>query len=298
MISIAISTYNNLNYLKLLIDSIRNNTTNVDEIVIYAENCTDGTNEWLIDILQKIDPRVKIYIEQNIIPRGIGGGINFAVSKTTQEYIILLHSDMYLIPNYDTELFNIIAASENREKKLIVSSYRIEPNIWNNPEIIPGVISIDKNIFGEFYYNFNSTEFINWATKFCLANYNKSIPTMLGAGGYIIKKTDWDYLGGNDDIFRPACYDDVDLCLRAQIKGFEFITTMNTVCFHYGGRGSHFPEDKLDLKCERQIKAEHNGLLNWFEKWGDKIQFNSDGLIILTEKMKEYYLKNQNKFVY
>ena len=47
MISIAISTFNNINYLKLLVQSIQENTSLIDEIVIFAENCTDGTNEYL-----------------------------------------------------------------------------------------------------------------------------------------------------------------------------------------------------------------------------------------------------------
>ena len=44
----CISTYNNNNYLQLAIKSVRNNSYFKDApFVIYAENCNDGTNEWL-----------------------------------------------------------------------------------------------------------------------------------------------------------------------------------------------------------------------------------------------------------
>ena len=44
----CISTLNNNNYLQLAIKSVRENSYFKDApFVIYAENCTDGTNEWL-----------------------------------------------------------------------------------------------------------------------------------------------------------------------------------------------------------------------------------------------------------
>ena len=44
----CISTLNNNNYLQLAIKSVRENSHFKDApFVVYAENCTDGTNEWL-----------------------------------------------------------------------------------------------------------------------------------------------------------------------------------------------------------------------------------------------------------
>ena len=48
MITHCISTYNNLPYLKLAIQSVRKNSYYKDvPFVIHAENCNDGTDEWL-----------------------------------------------------------------------------------------------------------------------------------------------------------------------------------------------------------------------------------------------------------
>ena len=50
MITTCISTNNNLEYLKLAVKSVRQNAFYKHQpIVIYAENCTDGTYEWLKD---------------------------------------------------------------------------------------------------------------------------------------------------------------------------------------------------------------------------------------------------------
>ena len=44
MITHCISTYNNLDYLKLAIQSVRKNAFFKDmPIIVYAENCSDGT---------------------------------------------------------------------------------------------------------------------------------------------------------------------------------------------------------------------------------------------------------------
>ena len=48
LITTCISTNNNLEYLKLAIKSVRKNSYYKDQpVIIHAENCTDGTNEWL-----------------------------------------------------------------------------------------------------------------------------------------------------------------------------------------------------------------------------------------------------------
>ena len=50
MLTHCISTYNNINYLKLAIESVRKNSYfDNAPFIVYAENCTDGTNEWLED---------------------------------------------------------------------------------------------------------------------------------------------------------------------------------------------------------------------------------------------------------
>ena len=47
-ITTTISTNNNLDYLKLAIQSVRKNAYYKDmSIIIHAENCSDGTDEWL-----------------------------------------------------------------------------------------------------------------------------------------------------------------------------------------------------------------------------------------------------------
>ena len=85
MITTTISTNNNLDYLKLAVKSVRQNAYHKDmPVIVHAENCNDGTDEWL-----ETNPYdVEYYIDHNDDPKGIGGGMNFCVDKVKTEFVI------------------------------------------------------------------------------------------------------------------------------------------------------------------------------------------------------------------
>ena len=100
MITFTLSTFNTINYLKLAVQSVRENSYYKDApFVIHAENCTDGTDEWLEENKEKYN--LEVYIEKNEKPRGIGGGMNFCADKVKTKYIGFLSSDFYMAENWD-----------------------------------------------------------------------------------------------------------------------------------------------------------------------------------------------------
>ena len=108
-ITTCISTNNNLNYVKLAYKSVRRNAYYKDQpIVIHAENCSDGTDEWLVDLV-KIDPNVKGFIEHNDNPRGIGGGMDFCVDKVDTEYVNIIQTYV----SYHVKFENVSKISKN-----------------------------------------------------------------------------------------------------------------------------------------------------------------------------------------
>ena len=129
-ITSVIPTYNNLPFLKLTVTSIRQNCYYNDmPIVIFAENCTDGTNEWLAENADELD--IEYYIENDgdrENQRGIGGGIDLCVSHVKTEFVNILHSDFWLGPNQDIELLKLYDDVKSSER-LIASSFRVQPRI-------------------------------------------------------------------------------------------------------------------------------------------------------------------------
>ncbi len=260
-ITTCISTNNNLGYLKLAIKSVRQNAYYNDQpIIVFAENCTDGTNEWLAEN----EYGVEYYIENNEVEKGIGGGMNFCVNKAQTEFVNIIHSDMWIAPNQDIELLKLF---EGFEGKLIASSYRIQPKIFpNDPWQRPGAVFVPPFTFGEYHHNFQPGLFDQWATEF--SKDNDVIVRKGGGAGFFCRKEDFVYIGGNDPLFAPASWEDMDLFIRMQLEEYEFKMTTKSTVYHFSARGSHFKNDNLNEKSERQVKAEHNNVHKFVNKWG------------------------------
>ena len=265
-ITTTISTNNNLEYLKLAVKSVRQNCYYKDmPVIVHAENCDDGTDEWLNDNTDKYS--IEYYIDHNNHPKGIGGGMNFCVDKVKTEFVNIIHSDMWCAPNQDSELLKLY---DDTDKRLIASAFRIQPRIFpNDPDYRPGTVFHPIDEFGAFCYDFDSDYFDKWATEF--SKENDVTVRKAGGAGFFCRVEDYKWIGGNDPLFAPASWEDKDLFVRMQIEGFEFVMTTKSILWHFSARGSHFRDeakDDLTKKSMRQQKSERDNIQKWIKKWG------------------------------
>ena len=262
-ITTCISSNNNLEYLKLAVKSIRQNAHyNNMPIIVYAENCTDGTNEWL----SSNEYNLEYYIENNEIEKGIGGGMDFCVNKAQTEFVNIIHSDMWVAPNQDLELLNLYD-NIDKDTRLIASSFRIQPKIFpNDPDYRPGTVFVPIDEFGAYYNDFNSNYFDKWATEF---SNNNNIDVRKGGGaGFFCRKKDYEWIGGNDPLFAPASYEDMDLFIRMQNEGFKFMLTSESLIYHFASRASRFPDDDLTKRPQEVSDVEQNSMREFIKKYG------------------------------
>jgi GT2 family glycosyltransferase len=274
-ITFCISTFNNLEYLKLVIKSVRSHSFHKDApFIIHAENCTDGTNSWLEE--NKSTYNLEVYIEpNNTIVRGIGGGMNFCAEKVKTEYIMFLHSDFYVSKNWDLECLKVFNKYPNIP--MMVFSYRVQPNIFNENSRI-GTIVVPMDEFGGYYYDFNEEYFLQYADDFSRLN-EFEVEKTEGVSG-LIRKKDWDFIGGNDPLFAPSSYEDMDLFLRMRLQGYKFVMTSKSVVWHFGARGSHRLEENDGKTSQRQRESEQKNYVNWIKKWGSAPKYDTLGNII------------------
>ena len=99
-IAVIIPTFNNFNYLKLCLSSIKKNSLYDHEIIIHVNEGTDGTKDFI-----KSNEVIHTYSDQNI---GLCSGVNLAAKKATNDYILYSHDDMYFCKNWDLYLENEI----------------------------------------------------------------------------------------------------------------------------------------------------------------------------------------------
>ena len=273
MITFCISTYNNLPYLKLAIESVRQHSYYKNApFIIHAENCNDGTDEWLEENAAQYS--LEFYIDKNDNPKGIGGGMNFCAEKVKTEYIMFLHSDFYVTPNWDVELMKV--HEKYNDDKLWVNSFRIEPNMFNDQDR-PGTHFVPKEAFGAYHDNFQPEGLLEYAKLIALKN-DFEIPKGEGVSG-LVKKSWWDKIGGNDPLFAPTSWDDYDLFLRMLNEGGKFLMPTKSIVWHFGARGSHRLEENNNQSSERQRKAEQANAQKFYNKWGGLPKKDQYGMI-------------------
>src|SRR5690242_5874116 len=102
MFSILIPTWNNLDFLKLCVDSIRKNSALPFQIIVHVNDGRDGTLDWV-----KSEGIEHTWSDDNI---GICHAVNIAATLARHEYIVYLNDDMYCCPGWDKRLQEKIAS--------------------------------------------------------------------------------------------------------------------------------------------------------------------------------------------
>ena len=100
MFSILIPTYNNLQYLKICIDSIKKNSKLDHQIIVHVKEGIDGS----LDFVKKSGYDFS-YSEKNI---GMPKALNKASLLAKKNYLVISHDDFYYCPGWDTEFLNEI----------------------------------------------------------------------------------------------------------------------------------------------------------------------------------------------
>ena len=286
LFSWVINTYKSTPYLRLAIESIRENAYYKNQpILVYCENDTD-TRDWLAQ-----QPDIQYIYEENAVPVGIGGGVNKAIEHVKTEYFSLIHSDFYISRNYDKPLFDLVSSTE---KPLVAGAWRLEPNIFNNIDRIGTVFSPVENGFGVYHHDFLKNEFLDWADEFVKTSNAPDFRKVEGVS-YMMRTK---YFVPNDSRFAPSSFEDHMQSVLMQLKGYDFVVTGKALVWHFGARSSHFlgQHDKLTGTSDRQKVSEQKNYKTWLDLWNESPQYDEVGFIKVSEQMKQRY--NQNKQLY
>ena len=98
MISIIIPTFNNLEYLKICINSLKKNSTYKNEILLHINEGVDGTLEYAIEN--------NLTYTLSKVNNGMCIGCNAVSKKSNYDLILYSHDDMYFCPGWDSILID------------------------------------------------------------------------------------------------------------------------------------------------------------------------------------------------
>ncbi len=217
--SVLIPTWNNLEYLKICISSILKNSYFELQIIVIVNDGSDGTADW-IESQKGID-----YIRSKL-NLGICYSLNIVRSLIKSEYIVYVNDDMYLLPDWDLELYNEIEKIGN--KNFMLSGTMIEPRETGNPCVI-------VKDFGQTFQDFKEEMLLSEYKNLFINDWNGStLPP------FVVHIEMWDLVGGMSIEYNPGIYSDWDFSRKLYEVGVRFFKGKgNSLVYHFGSKSIH-----------------------------------------------------------
>jgi glycosyltransferase involved in cell wall biosynthesis len=245
MITFCIPSKNNLRYLKPCIKSIQDNSYYPNQIIVYVDQDTDGTVEWLRE------NDIKFIQNHEATPRGIGFAYDNMFQWADREYVIAFHADMILGPHADKHMMDI------KTKDNIVCATRIEPPLH------PAGIEKIVQDFGMWPEDLKIEEF----NRFVEENKSDKITKSIFAP-WLIRK---DQHLGHDPIFLSV-FEDADLFRRFKLHGYDLIQSWSAMVYHLTCRGGQFAHaEKMEDFSKKDESWQKNNQISaneYIRKWG------------------------------
>jgi len=215
LVSIVLVNYNGLKDLKLCFDSLYNLANKNFELIFVDNNSQDNS----VDFIRKNYPIVKVIeLKKNY---GFAGGNNIGVAEAIGEYIVLLNTDTVVDKNWLTELVKVAEQSNNIG---IVGSKNYYYH--DKTEIFYAIGTCDK--FG------NTGNIGNKKRDNALFNTQTNCFFVCGAA-LMIKRELYEKI----NLFDPsyfAYFEDVDLCWRTIISGYDVVYVPKSFIYHKVGQ--------------------------------------------------------------
>lgn len=208
--SIIILTYNNLEYTKQCIESIRTYTDrNTYELIVIDNNSVDDTKDWLV---KQDDLRVILNKDNLGFPRGCNQGIEIAKGDN----ILLLNNDVIVTENWLSNLVNSLYSDER------IGAVGPVTNSAAYYTAIPVEYS-NLNEMHNFAQDFNKSNSEKWEERLKLIGYC-----------ILIKREVVDKIGLLDERFTPGNFEDDDYSVRIRQAGYKLLLCKDTFIHHYG----------------------------------------------------------------
>ena len=246
--SVVVPTFNDLPYLKLLLESIRRYSSREHEVVVVSDGATDGTREFL-EGCKGITSR---HFEKN---RGICSATNEAAALATNDWLLFVNADNVLCPGWDEELTRIL------DDDTVVSGTCIEPGL------VPVAPIFHTMDCGRDHSSFD------WKAFESAVRSLRSEVLEEGVNyPFCISRSKWKEIGGLDTLFDPGPVSDPDLYYRFVLRGMRLVRSKSCLVYHFSG---------VSIRRQspgRWNSAEAKNMESFRRKWGELPRYSMGGV--------------------
>jgi glycosyltransferase involved in cell wall biosynthesis len=233
--SVLIPTWNNIEFLKCCVDSIRKNSIAQHEILVYVNEGADGSADWCGKENIKF-----IHSKKNV---GVCTSLNALFEIATKDIICYVNDDMYLCPNWDEPLIKEI--EKIGHEKFYLSATMIEPEDTGN-----------KCVLAPFPLGKTPSEFKESELLTVLPKMNKTDWSGSTWPPNLMHRNMWLAIGGYGEEFSPGLYSDPDVSMKLWQHGVRIFKGLGE------SRAYHFMS-----KSTGRVKM-NDGKKTFLKKWG------------------------------
>ena len=276
MFSILIPSYNNLEYLKTCINSLKKNSKFDHQIIVHINEGTDGSLQYV-----KENSVEYTYSEMNI---GMPKALNKASKLANFDYILISHDDFYYCPGWDSEFVNEI-------KKINHNNFYLSGTM-----VGAGQVFFDA---GESIETFDEKKLIENIETIKTFNFQG---TTKCPG--LVHKDIWNKVGGWSEEFSPTGGDDTDFAMKLWKSDIRIFKGMgSSLAYHFGSITTRKKNKSLftylGSKGNKIFLKKWGLTINFFEKFylksgldnNKKLIFNRyDGPLKNPKKNINYYI--------
>ncbi len=213
---IIILTFNQLEYTKKCVKSLRKHTPEPHEIIFVDNGSTDGTVKWLRRLTQENKHYRLIENEQNL---GFAKGCNQGIETSRGEFVLLLNNDVVVTEGWLSGLLDCLSHAPDA-----------------------GVVGpMTNNISGPQQVAFGQYRSVNYLDKYAATFKerfrHRRIPQRRMVGFCMLfKRALVERIGMLDESFGTGNFEDDDFCLRAALAGYQNYIAGDVFVHHYGSR--------------------------------------------------------------
>ena len=252
-VTIVILTHNNLSYTKECLEAI-DQTTSGHQILIVDNASTDGTPEYLLD-LEQTRRNVKVLLNRRNV--GFAAGCNQGVAASRNGTICLLNNDTVPMEGWLDSMLEVLGGDVG-----IVGSKLMLPDTTLQHCGIEFQYNTDPHPHFWPYHRY-----LKEPEDLPAANILEEVPAVTAACILTTKKV-WDRVGGMDEGYLVANFEDVDFNLAVRDAGFKVMYQPASRLTHYWGTTVNSKGDAPDSPG-RYFQQNYARLTS---KWYDKMR--------------------------
>ncbi len=261
MFSVIVPTFNNFEYLKLCLDSLKKNSFYKHEYIIHINEGSDKTLEFVKSNNYKFS--------YSKINEGVCVAFNKAVKLASKKFIVLAHDDMYFCPDWD-KVFQSELSKLPDNSDFFLSGTMVQP--------FQSYINLNC---GDSIKNFDEQKLLAELPKIKFKDFQGTHwqPSLIPL------KT-WNKVGGFSEEFSPGLGSDPDFNMKLWKEGVRLFKGLGD-CRVY-----HF--SSLSLRK----KVWNNGAKTFLLKWGISIKFFKKYYLKTDEKFENILDEPKKNFFY